>query len=92
MLNVFEPCTLQLGDKSFYRLKCTDKVVSVQEWNQCQKKSLFPTISKEKRANKGHKSSDEWESEVSDDEEEHTSAGRSSNQGKLFRLYIAARI
>jgi len=80
MLNVFEPCTLQLGDKSFYQLKSTDKTVTTEEWHQSQKKRLFPATIKEKKRNVSNKAhtSDEWESEVSD--EDHSSS-RSTSQG-----------
>lgn len=41
MLNVFEPCTLQLGDKSFYKLKDTDRIMKKEEWNRVQA-TVFP--------------------------------------------------
>ena len=85
MLNVFEPCTLQLGDKSFYHFKSTDKTVSVEEWHQSLKKRLFPAVVKEKKrdvSNKTH-TSDEWESEVSDEDQ---SSSRSIPQGKVYIL------
>ena len=32
MLNVFEPCTLQLGDRNYYVLGENDVVLSKDEW------------------------------------------------------------
>ena len=72
MLNVFEPCTLQLGDKSFYSFKATDPMMSVKEWNQLQKNSLFPHLlvaTNPKKMNGKHSNkppSDEWESDTSE--------------------------
>jgi ubiquitin-conjugating enzyme E2 O len=40
MLNVFEPCTLQIGDRNFYTLKETDAVVSKAEWKRLEKEQL----------------------------------------------------
>jgi ubiquitin-conjugating enzyme E2 O len=40
MLNVFEPCTLQIGDRNFYTLKETDAVVSKAEWKRLEKDQL----------------------------------------------------
>jgi ubiquitin-conjugating enzyme E2 O len=40
MLNVFEPCTLQIGDRNFYKLKDTDVVMSKAEWKRLEKDQL----------------------------------------------------
>ena len=46
MLNVFEPCTLQLGDKSFYTFREADRlgIVSLNHWHRLQNASLFPQL------------------------------------------------
>lgn len=83
MLNVFEPCTLQLGDKSFYHLKSSDKTLNVEDWYHLQKKRLFPIVGKEKRKDVSTKAptSDEWESEASDEDQ---SSSRNTSQGKCY--------
>ncbi len=40
MLNVFEPCTLQIGDRNFYTLKETDAVMSKVDWKRLEKDQL----------------------------------------------------
>ncbi|XP_037093739.1 (E3-independent) E2 ubiquitin-conjugating enzyme-like [Pollicipes pollicipes] len=40
MLNVFEPCTLQLGDMNTYRLREDDLVMSLDEWKRLEKDTL----------------------------------------------------
>ena len=40
MLNVFEPCTLQIGDRNFYVLKEADVVMSKAEWKRLEKEQL----------------------------------------------------
>ena len=40
MLNVFEPCTLQIGDRNFYVIKDTDLIMSKSEWRKLQMEQL----------------------------------------------------
>jgi hypothetical protein len=40
MLNVFEPCTLQIGDRNFYTLKDTDVVMTKTEWKRLERDQL----------------------------------------------------
>jgi hypothetical protein len=40
MLNVFEPCTLQIGDRNFYTLKDTDLVMTKTEWKRLERDQL----------------------------------------------------
>ena len=40
MLNVFEPCTLQIGDRNFYTLRETDAVITKAEWKRLEKDQL----------------------------------------------------
>ena len=42
MLNVFEPCTLQLGDKSFYSYSPSCTSLSKAKWANMQNEKLFP--------------------------------------------------
>merc|ERR1739838_91556 len=41
MLNVFEPCTLQIGDRNFYTMKDNDIVMMKSEWKKLQKDQLM---------------------------------------------------
>ena len=41
MLNVFEPCTLQIGDRNFFVLKDNDVILSKAEWKRLQKDQLM---------------------------------------------------
>merc|ERR1711874_715892 len=34
MLNVFEPCTLQLGDRNYYALKDGDHILTRDQWRK----------------------------------------------------------
>ena len=34
MLNVFEPCTLQLGDRNYYVLRDGDVILSKEQWQK----------------------------------------------------------
>ena len=40
MLNAFEPCTLQLGDRHFYTLKQNDIIMVENEWKKLEKESI----------------------------------------------------
>jgi len=51
MLNVFEPCTLQIGDRNFYTMKENDIVMMKSEWKKLQKEQLMKG-KKEKPAKK----------------------------------------
>jgi len=51
MLNVFEPCTLQIGDRNFYTMKDNDIVMMKSEWKKLQKDQLMKG-KKEKRSKK----------------------------------------
>ena len=41
MLNVFEPCTLQIGDRNFYTLKEEDIIMMREEWRILEKESFL---------------------------------------------------
>ena len=41
MLNVFEPCTLQIGDRNFYTMQDDDLVMMKPEWKKLQKEQLY---------------------------------------------------
>ena len=41
MLNVFEPCTLQIGDRNFFVLKDNNVILSKAEWKRLQKDQLM---------------------------------------------------
>ena len=41
MLNVFEPCTLQIGDRNFYTLKEEDIIMMRDEWRILEKESFL---------------------------------------------------
>lgn len=41
MLNVFEPCTLQIGDRNFYTIKENDILMMKTEWKKLQKDTLM---------------------------------------------------
>ena len=45
MLNVFEPCTLQIGDRNFYSIKDKDLIMSKSEWRKLQLDQLGRTRS-----------------------------------------------
>ena len=41
MLNVFEPCTLQIGDRNHYTLKPDDIIMMRDEWRRLEKESFL---------------------------------------------------
>ena len=41
MLNVFEPCTLQIGDRNFYTLKDDDIIMLQHDWKKLEKESIL---------------------------------------------------
>ena len=41
MLNVFEPCTLQIGDRNYYTLKPEDIIMLKEEWRKLEKESYL---------------------------------------------------
>ncbi len=51
-LNVFEPCTIQIGDRNFYTLKEGDKVMMKPEWKRLERETLklAPKTKKAKKA------------------------------------------
>jgi hypothetical protein len=83
MLNVFEPCTLQIGDRNFYTLKESDIIMMRNEWRQIEKDSFVgiaggigePSKSKIKRlkktamAKKTEDADEEYDSDSAADEE-----------------------
>lgn len=40
LLNVFEPCTLQVGDRNFYVFRESDNVVTKEQWRRMQKEYI----------------------------------------------------
>ena len=78
MLNVFEPCTLQIGDRNFYTLKESDIVMMRNEWRQIEKESFGgigePSKSKIKRmkktsmVKKAEDADEEYETESADED------------------------
>jgi hypothetical protein len=64
MLNYFEPCTLQIGDRNYYTLKENDIIMMRDEWKKLEKESFLgisadiePSKSKVKRMKKAAKAS-----------------------------------
>ncbi|GAB6031161.1 hypothetical protein CHUAL_007964 [Chamberlinius hualienensis] len=45
MLNVYEPCTLQIGDRNYYTVKDSDIIFTKEDWRRMQRESLFNTNS-----------------------------------------------
>ena len=45
MLNVFEPCTLQIGDRNLYTLKEEDVILLKPDWKRLEKESLNIPVS-----------------------------------------------
>lgn len=41
LLNVFEPCTLQVGDRNFYTLTEKDTVTTKEQWRRTQKANVI---------------------------------------------------
>lgn len=41
LLNVFEPCTLQVGDRNVYVLKATDEITTKEQWRKEQKRLIL---------------------------------------------------
>lgn len=41
LLNVFEPCTLQVGDRNVYILKPTDEITTKEQWRKEQKRLIL---------------------------------------------------
>ena len=48
MLNVFEPCTLQIGDRNYYTLKTEDIIMLKEEWRKLEKESYLKVNDKKK--------------------------------------------
>nr|XP_050029755.2 (E3-independent) E2 ubiquitin-conjugating enzyme UBE2O-like isoform X1 [Dermacentor andersoni] len=43
MINIFERCALQIGDRNYYTLKATDNIITLDEWKrQCASKYSPP--------------------------------------------------
>ena len=49
MLNVFAPCTLQIGDKNLYTMRENDVVMMREDWKKLERQSLNLTGSKVKK-------------------------------------------
>lgn len=45
LLNVFEPCTLQVGDRNFYVFKEGDVVTTKEQWRKTQKETILSNAS-----------------------------------------------
>jgi hypothetical protein len=41
LLNVFEPCTLQVGDRNFYTFREDDTVIMKEQWRRSQRDSIL---------------------------------------------------
>jgi len=52
MLNVFEPCTLQIGDRNYYTLKTDDIIMMREEWRKLEKESYLKVGSGKSNPNK----------------------------------------
>lgn len=79
MLNYFEPCTLQIGDRNHYTLKESDIIMMKDEWKKLEKESFLgissdiePSKSKAKRMRKAAKVQSQ-DPDDSDDENEVSS-------------------
>ena len=49
MLNVFAPCTLQIGDKNLYTMQENDVVMMREDWRKLERQSLNLAGSKVKK-------------------------------------------
>jgi len=74
MLNVFEPCTVQIGDRNFYTLQEHDIVMMKAEWKRLQKEELMVESAKAKegKAKEGKAKAEETKEEAAV-AEEHSS-------------------
>ena len=78
MLNYFEPCTLQIGDRNYYTLKETDIIMMKDEWKKLEKETFLgisgiePSKSKAKRMKKASKLVVEAQHQQSNDEANDT--------------------
>jgi len=85
MLNVFEPCTLQIGDRNFYTMKDNDIVMMKSEWKKLQKDQLMkgkkdkPSKKVAKLAEVEHLDEDDNSSEFEDCEADSDAASVSSH-------------
>ncbi len=78
MLNVFAPCTMQIGDKSLYTLGENDVIMTKEDWRKLEKQQLKAgrkTSSKGKKASaakaaKAEESHSEEYDEFGDDDDE----------------------
>jgi hypothetical protein len=79
MLNVFEPCTLQLGDRNHYTLKPDDIIMMRDEWRRLEKESFLgiegePTNTKSKKNRRLKKNAAKSKTQdVDDDDDEKVS-------------------
>eukprot|EP00092_Neocalanus_flemingeri_P034351 GFUD01037358.1.p1 GENE.GFUD01037358.1~~GFUD01037358.1.p1 ORF type:complete len:1189 (+),score=379.97 GFUD01037358.1:41-3607(+) len=85
MLNVFDPCTLQIGDRNFYTMKDSDIVMMKSEWKKLQKDQLMkgkkdkPVKKVAKLAEVEHLDEDDNSSEFEDCEVDSDAASVSSH-------------
>ena len=68
MLNVFEPCTLQIGDRNFYTIKETDILMMKNDWRKLQKDMLMKGKKVEEAAKVAKKNEQLIEVVTEDDE------------------------
>ncbi|XP_065337080.1 (E3-independent) E2 ubiquitin-conjugating enzyme isoform X2 [Cloeon dipterum] len=47
MINIFEPCSLQIGDRNYYTIESGDVIVTKDNWRRSQKE-IFPAVFKGK--------------------------------------------
>merc|ERR1712107_358420 len=58
MLNVFDPCTLQIGDRNYYNVNENDLIMSRSQWKKLQAELLDtnknnPTVQQTKNISEG---------------------------------------
>jgi len=83
MLNVFEPCTVQIGDRNFYTLQEHDIVMMKAEWKRLQKEELMVESAKAKegKAKEGKAKAEETKEEAAV-AEEHSSDFEDVEEGE----------
>jgi ubiquitin-conjugating enzyme E2 O len=94
MLNVFEPCTLQIGDRNYYTLKPDDVIMMRDEWKKLEKESYLKlTTSKKVNNNKKNNVKNDRikkrpDEESSDEESEAEEAGESGEASKTKKTSV----
>lgn len=56
LLNVFEPCTLQVGDRNYYTYREEDTVITKEQWKRNMRDMFGPTSRERDRGNEHQQS------------------------------------